>query len=132
MRKIVLDTNAYSRLIGGDEEVEKTLSQADKILLPIFVIAELLYGFKNGKKEHWNRSVLKRFERKPTVTKFYVSDETAEIFSDLFLALKKKGKPIPTHDIWIAACAVETGSVLISYDKHFLEIDKLRFWKGGV
>ncbi|HKK78875.1 MAG TPA: type II toxin-antitoxin system VapC family toxin [Phaeodactylibacter sp.] len=129
MRKIVLDTNAYSRLIGGDGEVEKTLSQADKILLPVFVIAELLYGFKNGKKENWNRSVLKRFENKSTVTRFYVSDETVEIFSELFLALKKKGKPIPTHDIWVAACAVETGSVLVSYDKHFLEIDKLRFWK---
>ena len=92
MKKIVLDTNAYSRLIGGDEEVEKTLSQADKILLPIFVIAELLYGFKNGKKEHWNRSVLKRFERKPTVAKFYVSDETAEIFSDFIPRIEEEGE----------------------------------------
>jgi len=129
MKKVVLDTNAYSSLVGGAVEVERALTQADQILLPVFVIAELLYGFKNGNREEWNRSVLQRFESRATVSRFYLSNETLEIFSDLFLDLKQKGKPLPTHDIWIAACAVETGSELITYDKHFLEIDKLRLWK---
>ena len=30
--------------------------------------------------------------------------------------------------IWIAASAVETGSVIITYDKHFLNITQARVW----
>jgi predicted nucleic acid-binding protein len=39
--------------------------------------------------------------------------------------LNKIGRPIPTNDIWIAATALETGSHLITYDKHFNYIDEL-------
>ena len=37
--------------------------------------------------------------------------------------LYKKGKPIPTNDIWIAASAKQLGHTLITQDKHFKEID---------
>lgn len=129
MKKIVLDTNAYSRLMKGDKQVEQALNEADKIYLPLFVIAELLLGFKNGDREKENRSILEQFESMETVERYCPADETAELFSDLFLSLKKAGKPIPVHDIWIAAIAVETGSEIVTYDRHFLEIDKARVWK---
>lgn len=37
--------------------------------------------------------------------------------------LRRKGRPIPTNDIWIAAQALQTGADLISFDAHFGEID---------
>jgi len=129
MRTVVLDTNAYSRLLAGDEKVAAALNEADRIFLPIFVIAELLLGFKNGRKEAWNREILQKFEAKETVARFYPTDETAEIFSELFWSLRQAGTPIPTHDLWIGAIAVETGSVLISYDKHFLRLPQVRRWR---
>jgi predicted nucleic acid-binding protein len=41
------------------------------------------------------------------------------------VGLRKKGRPIPTNDIWIAAHAIETGADLISSDPHFDQIDDL-------
>jgi predicted nucleic acid-binding protein len=40
-------------------------------------------------------------------------------------ALRRKGKPIPQHDIWIAATAVRHGSKLIALDQHFTAVDGL-------
>jgi tRNA(fMet)-specific endonuclease VapC len=129
MKKTVIDTNAYSQLMRGDEEVERALGEAGKVYLPIFVIAELLSGFKNGNREEENRTVLKKFEEVETVERFFPTHETIEIFSDIFFHLKKAGTPIPVHDIWIAAIAVETGSEVVTYDRHFLNIPQVRVWK---
>lgn len=128
MRKIVLDTNAYSHLMEGDKQVLEALNEADKIYLPVFVVAELLFGFKNGTREAWNRDTLRKFESKSIVERYFPTDETIEIFSDVFSSLKKAGNPIPIHDIWIAAIAIETGSVIVTYDKHFLQITQARVW----
>lgn len=128
MRKIVLDTNAYSRLMEGDKQVLEALNEADKIYLPVFVVAELLFGFKNGAREAWNRDTLKKFESKSIIERYFPTDETIEIFSDVFSSLKKAGNPIPIHDIWIAAIAIETGSVIVTYDKHFMHIAQARVW----
>lgn len=51
MNKIVIDSHAFSRLIKGEKRVEQVLDEAGKIFLPVFVVAELLPGFKNGRKE---------------------------------------------------------------------------------
>lgn len=87
-------------------------------------------GFKHGSKEAWNRSNLEKFESRATVHRYYPTSETAEIFADLLLSLKAQGNPIPVHDIWIGAIAVETGSVVVTYDKHFLKMQQLRIWEA--
>lgn len=130
MKTIVLDTNAYSALMKGDKKVEETLNHADSVLLPLFVIAELMTGFKNGNKEDENIAVLKSFEARSTVKRHFPNNETVNVFSTLFFALKKAGKPIPVHDIWIAATAIESAGVLITYDKHFSAITGLRIWNA--
>lgn len=68
------------------------------------------------------------FLGKSTVRYIQPSQETSEIFVDIKTQLKQKGKPIPTHDLWIAASNIEYGSVLITYDQHFSHIDGLRIW----
>ncbi|MBM5797283.1 MAG: type II toxin-antitoxin system VapC family toxin [Cyanobacteria bacterium K_Offshore_0m_m2_072] len=40
--------------------------------------------------------------------------------------MRRKGRPIPTNDIWIAASALERGAALFSFDDHFKQIDGLR------
>lgn len=39
--------------------------------------------------------------------------------------LRKKGRPIPTNDVWIAAIALQYEFTLIARDKHFKEIKHL-------
>jgi tRNA(fMet)-specific endonuclease VapC len=50
---------------------------------------------------------------------------TAERFGRIAAALRRRGTPIPTNDIWIAAQAMESGAELLSFDEHFAEVDAL-------
>jgi tRNA(fMet)-specific endonuclease VapC len=94
----------------------------------VVVLAELLFGFRGGTKRAENQKMLDKFLHKSTVSVLDVTVETAEIFSELQYSLKKDGNPIPVNDVWIAACAVESGSVVITYDNHFRKIPGVRLW----
>ena len=54
-----------------------------------------------------------------------VEDTTADYYALVYRELRKKGRPIPTNDLWIAATALQHGLALFSYDAHFTEIDGL-------
>lgn len=41
MKKILLDTNAYSRLAEGDAALLDVLGEADAVLISVFVLGEL-------------------------------------------------------------------------------------------
>ncbi|MDA3940506.1 MAG: type II toxin-antitoxin system VapC family toxin [Spirochaetia bacterium] len=125
MKKVSLDTNAYSALITGDITVLDALGEATEVYLSIFVIGELYYGFSNGYNEEKNRTVLNKFLKKPTVKIIHTTMETAEIYGRLKINLKKKGTPVPINDLWIAAHAIETGSFLLTYDSHFKTIPEV-------
>jgi tRNA(fMet)-specific endonuclease VapC len=130
MKKILLDTNAYSNYLRGDKSLIEVLSEADIVYMSIFVTGELFAGFKGGKKEKENKKILKKFLEKSTVKILEAGLETSEIFGEIKNKLKSSGNLIPINDVWIAAHAVETGSVLISFDKHFKKIEGLRSWNG--
>lgn len=125
MKKVCLDTNAYSALIAGDITILDALGEADEVYLSIFVIGELYYGFTNGSKEKKNREVLNHFLKKPTVKIIHTTMETAEIYGRLKTNLKKKGSPVPINDLWIASHAIETGSFLLTFDSHFQTIPEV-------
>ena len=40
----------------------------------------------------------------------------------------RKGTPLAINDVWIAAHCIESGTVLVSLDRHFLEVPGLRTW----
>lgn len=126
MRKILLDTNAYSGYRQGNKAIFEALAESDRVYISVIVLAELYYGFRQGDKGKKNREELKSFIKKTTVRLLQVTEETSDIFSQIKVQLKQKGRPIPINDIWIASHCLETGSVLISSDKHFKEIGGLR------
>lgn len=129
MNRIVLDTNAYTRFAAGkDRELLELANNAEKIILSSIVVGELLSGFRGGSRFLMNRRILVKFLSKEAVEVASVTVDTAEIYSEIKYHLRKKGTPIPTNDIWIAASTIETGSVLVSYDTHFLSIPGLRVW----
>ena len=128
MNKIVLDTNAYVRYLAGDGKVLDALARAERVLVSVFVMGELFAGFRNGAREKRSREILGRFLSKPSVSVLDATAETAEYFGMVKAALRKVGTPIPLNDVWIAAHALETGSVLVTYDPHFLAVPGLRTW----
>ncbi len=129
MKKIILDTNAYSNLLNGANEVLDIITESDIIYMSIFILGELYAGFKGGNKENYNKKVLNDFLHKPGVKILNATNETAEFFALIKNQLKKTGKPIPVNDIWICAHTIESGSILVTYDNHFNSIQNLRIWE---
>jgi len=52
MKAIILDTNAYTRLLPGDESVLDAVASAETVYMSIFVLGEPHAGFKGGTKEN--------------------------------------------------------------------------------
>lgn len=119
MNKVLLDTNAYTNLLTGDERILSIIGGAQVVYMSIFVLGELYAGFAGGSKEQHNQEILRAFLLKPAVKTLNATSETAEIFGVVKNNLKKAGTPIPINDVWISAHTLETGSVLVTLDKHF-------------
>ena len=131
MKKIVLDTNAFSSFFAGNHEVLGILSEAEQVFMSTIVLGELYAGFKGGNREGENTKNLESFLKRGTVRTLDVSRETAEIFGTVKHQLKTRGTPIPLNDIWIAAHTIETGSQLVTYDHHFSMVAGLRLWRSS-
>ncbi|MGB9685992.1 MAG: type II toxin-antitoxin system VapC family toxin [Rectinema subterraneum] len=129
MIKILLDTNAYTAFMAGDQHVFSYMVDSEVVYISTIVIGELFAGFYGGDKVLQNKEELKLFLSKDSIKIIDVAMETAEIFGELKSALARKGRMIPLNDIWIAAHAIEYGSKLITYDEHFKNIDGVRIWE---
>lgn len=127
--KVLLDTNAYTALFRGHEGVAEHVRRADQLLLSAVVAGELLFGFRNGSRYEANRRELDEFLSSPYVELLPVTFVTADRFGRIAAALRRKGRPIPTNDIWIAAHAMESGAELLSFDEHFEQVDGLAWSK---
>ena len=105
--------------------VAEIVRRSQEVVLSAVVIGELLYGYRYGLRMARNLRELDDFLANPHVTLVTVSRTTADRYSRIATALRAKGRPIPTNDIWIAAHAMETGTELISSDGHFKHVDGL-------
>jgi predicted nucleic acid-binding protein len=126
MRLIALDTNAYVAFKRGDEQIVAVLQHAPAIIMCVTVLGELLGGFAAGQRESQNRSELSRFLNTPRVKLVSVTSATADLYALVYAALRRRGQPIPTNDLWIAASSLEHGAALLTLDVHFQSIDGLR------
>ena len=122
---MALDTNAYTAFKLGRPEARTIIKGADVIGLSAVMVGELLAGFAAGGRESRNRSELMQFLSSPRVRIHPVSETTADYYARVYAVLRRKGRPIPTNDLWIAASALEQGLRLYSYDAHFTEVDGL-------
>ena len=87
MEKILLDTNAYTRLLGGEVEVLDALGKAQTVYMSAVVLGELIAGFIGGGIEAENRERLSRFLTRPGVKRLAVTSETSEFFGMIKNAL---------------------------------------------
>ena len=130
MKKILIDTNAYSRLLAGNKAILDIIGSAERVYMSIFVLGELYAGFAGGTRNMENKKALHSFLTKPTVKILNATSETAEVFGMVKNSLSKAGTPIPINDVWISAHAIETGALVITFDIHFKKVAGLRIWEG--
>ena len=73
------------------------------------VIGKLLYGLRSDSRFGRNGSDSWSFLDNHHVTFVPVGPITADRYSRISAALRAKGNPIPTNDVWTAAHAMERG-----------------------
>ena len=121
-RRVVLDTSAYSHLRLGHEALLARLDAATEIMVPTIVLGELHAAFRGGARFVDNETVLERFLTEPFVTTVEVDAEAAARYGEVLAQLKKKGTPIPSNDVWIAAVTLARGAQLLSFDDDFRHV----------
>lgn len=117
--RIAIDSNRYTDLCRGIPEVVEVLSTASEIHVPLIVIAEQRAGFAHGSQRAKNERVLTRFLNTPGVFVLAPDEQTTFFYADAYAYLRKRGKPIPTNDLWIAALALQHQLILFDRDSDF-------------
>lgn len=126
MRPILVDTNAYTAFMRGEAVIVEVITHAPQLFVSSTVLGELLAGFAAGTRESKNRSELAQFLNSPRVGVYPVTADTADSYALVYASLRRKGQPIPSNDLWIAASALEHGAALLSLDAHFANVEGLR------
>jgi tRNA(fMet)-specific endonuclease VapC len=125
--KIALDTNAYSLLHNGiAPQLKDIIEQSEQIVLPFVVIGELKAGFQKGTRTEKNYLELVKFVDLDRVSVQWSDDDTLELYAKIWTDLARRGKPIPTNDIWIAALCVQHDLPLATNDSDFDNISLLQ------
>ena len=125
MSRYCLDSVAYSHLKRGESRIIDLLDRAERIGVPVIVIGELCAGFAKGSRLQRNLKELDEFLTLPVVEMLPVDRQIAEIFGEIVEDLRRRGRPIPVNDIWIAATCACTAATLLTWDSHFQEIPRI-------
>lgn len=123
--RIALDSNRYTDLRVGIPEVIEVVAQASEVHLPLIVIAEQRAGFAFGSRRAENERALAAFLRKDGVGILNPNEQTTFHYAELYAYLRKKGRPIPTNDLWIAALAIQHNLTLFDRDSDFDNLPQL-------
>lgn len=122
--KFLLDTNIIVAWLSGETNIASKIDKAKEIHIPVIVLGELYYGAL------YSTQVEKNIQQIKNIIVIYnilmIDEETTIAYGNIKAALRKKGKPIPENDIWIAALGMRYELVLITRDKHFKEIESIK------
>jgi len=129
--KVLIDTSAYSKLGRGHTGIAFRVRRAEAVLISSVVAGELLGGFRRGTRFEDNFAELERLLAQPRVEVLPVTWTTADRYGRIYASLRRKGTPIPTNDMWIAAHAMEHGAELLSPDPHFQHVEGLVWTNPG-
>ena len=114
---MILDTNALSAWADGQPKIKPVLISATKLVVPAVVLGEFDFGIRQSRHYRHYTGWLERSLRHAEIAA--VDEETAKLYGQIRLELKKAGTPIPLNDAWIAAAALQFELPVLSRDAHF-------------
>jgi len=120
---VFFDTNIVIEIFSGNQEIINKSKGLASFYISSIVLGELYIGINRVTNKTKHLQKLTSFLQLCTV--LVIDDTTARIFGEITAELYKKGKPIPTNDIWIAATIRQHNLTLITRDKHFSEVNSL-------
>ena len=124
--KLVLDTCAYCDFAEGlPHAVDAIAAWGESLFLPSTVLGELYFGFMRGSRYEFNEKQLRRVIERLKVEIIEVNEDVARKYAIIYAGLARKGKKIPINDVWIAACCMQVGGVLLTRDRHFENVEQI-------
>lgn len=123
--RFLLDTNIVVAVFAGDAVIRRRLEQRPEVLLSVVVLAELYYGAQKSSQIDENLRQIHRLLAKSAVLPCDAG--TAYEYGMVRNELRLKGRPIPENDLWLAAHARQHNLTLVSRDRHFAEVDRLKW-----
>lgn len=121
---MILDTNALSALAEGSESILRAAEHVATFSVPVVVVGEYEYGIARSRRrealERWLRQLL------DASRVLEIDRRTATAYAVIRERLRKRGRPIPSNDLWIAALAHQHELPVLSRDAHFDEVDVIR------
>ena len=120
--KLLLDTNRLSDALAEVDEVIERLESAEAIHVPVIALGEIRSGFAQGRRAAENEARLQWFLSQNGVNTVGVDVPVSHQYAAIHRALRARGTPIPTNDLWIAAIALELGLVVYTRDAHFAAV----------
>jgi tRNA(fMet)-specific endonuclease VapC len=118
---LILDTNAVSALLGGDQTIAELLAFEQHHHLPTVVIGEYRYGLTRSNQQKRLGTMLALLIARSSVLS--IDLDTTFHYASVRNELRQKGRPIPENDLWIAALAIQYGLRIVSRDLHFDEVE---------
>ena len=125
MRRLVMDTSAYSHMRMGHADLTDILASAEALLIPVTVLGELEGAFELGSRARANRLALTEFLAEPFVSILPTTPDVARHYGQIYARQRRSGRPVPVNDMWIAASAIDSGGHLVTFDKDFDRIEAL-------
>src|SRR4051812_28894868 len=118
----LLDTNVFVAFNTGEADVVKRVA-TETVFLSAVVLGGLYFGaFNAGRRDENVKKVEELSGRIPPIV---INAGTARRYGEIKEKLKRRGRPIPENDIWIAATALQYDLILATRDAHFDEVDGL-------
>lgn len=125
MSRYCLDTSAYIEFLRGEPRTVATIDRASWVGFPAIALGELYAGFALSRRHEEDATRLRDFLAHPVVETIQVDDEVAHEYGQLVAELRTARMPLPAKNMWIAACAARTSSVVLTRDSHFTRIARL-------
>lgn len=120
---LLLDTSAVIELFNEDPAAMQTVANAPAVSVSAITLGELLYGAERSNFRSENIAEINEFASSIAILSCDV--ETASHYGFIKHLLRKKGKPLPENDVWIAAVARQHRLTLLTRDAHFKEVSGL-------
>ena len=127
MNGSILDTNVITKLLDKNPEAISLVQKIERPFTSIVVVGELYFAAVNSSRIDTNLEKIK--EALSCLDIILLDDAVCLSYAEIKMELKKKGKPIPDNDIWIAACACVHGLSVATFDHHFSEIPQIELLK---
>jgi tRNA(fMet)-specific endonuclease VapC len=123
MPSYLLDTNAAIALLAEDQTLSQVISELENTYLSSIVLGELYYGAEKSARTVDNIQRVDELASRYTVLN--CDTVTARIYGRVRRMLQRKGRPIQSNDIWIAATALQHNLALLTKDTDFANVDGL-------